>query len=477
MKQLELQQSQERERADDHSKSRSNQADAKVQEAHAALEREKQTSARLQGQLEAMQAKQLELEQERDRQRQKEQRLQDEGASLRQQLEVMGSDLAEAQKSRSHHSSIELKASVESTEEPSTSKGQPASTSLVLAEASDEGGQLLNAAYKEISSLNTHLANLYKELTVSRTEIARLRAAGAGAGADAITGGNSTGSSKVEGTPAAGLGVESQKQTQQIAYLMSDCRHLQLDLEYHQQKLDQMVQEKQTNMADLARIQAELAEAKQELEAQRQMLKHNEVDLEHFRQVEASRDRQSSNLPQGDPGTGAGDADMLVALRSEAAAKDSALIVSHYELHKEKLMRDRLEQKNVKLMERMQKLMLVVETMRKENATLEHALQAKHRQCEDTNAQLHAVTAKAKHLGRQVKASKTKAGERADSARQAPALNLAMAAMEREDAANAANALPQLSRSQRSIDSASGRCSGTSTPRATPRIGSSPYTR
>merc|ERR1719379_3350935 len=161
---------------------------------------------------------------------------------------------------------------------------------------------------------------------------------------------------------------------------------------------------------------------------------------------------------------------MLSALRTEAAAKDSALIVSHYELHKEKLMRDRLEQKNAKLLERMQKLMMVVETMRKENATLEHALQAKYRQCEDKDAQLHAVTAKAKQLNKQVKASKARdasgGAERSESARKLP---LSAAVMEREDAANAANALPQLSRSQRSIDSAvSGLRSGMSTPR-TPR--------
>jgi hypothetical protein len=50
------------------------------------------------------------------------------------------------------------------------------------------------------------------------------------------------------------------------------------------------------------------------------------------------------------------------ALRGEVAAKDSALIVSHYELHKERHLRDRLEQKNLKLMDRLQKLMMVVET-------------------------------------------------------------------------------------------------------------------
>merc|ERR1712028_111200 len=96
----------------------------------------------------------------------------------------------------------------------------------------------------------------------------------------------------------------------------------------------------------------------------------------------------------------------LAALRAEAAAKDSALIVSHYELHKEKLLRDRLEQKNLKLMERMQKLMMVVETMRKENVTLERSLFLREQTCETKEQQLRQVTQKAKQLQKIAKAAK-----------------------------------------------------------------------
>merc|ERR1719221_2154117 len=107
---------------------------------------------------------------------------------------------------------------------------------------------------------------------------------------------------------------------------------------------------------------------------------------------------------------------MLQALRTEAAAKDSALIVSHYELHKEKLMRDRLEQKNIKLMERMQKLMMVVETMRKESVSLERALGNKERVCEEKELQLRHVTLKARQLQKVSKASKAAAGSGPKSA-------------------------------------------------------------
>merc|ERR1719487_725567 len=145
----------------------------------------------------------------------------------------------------------------------------------------------------------------------------------------------------------------------------------------------------------------------------------------------------------------------LAALRAEAAAKDSALIVSHYELHKEKLLRDRLEQNNLKLMERMQKLMMVVETMRKENVTLERNLVAREQNCETKEQQLRQVTQKAKQLQKIAKAAK--AGQKGGSK---TVFEMA--------SPNSQQNLPPLDRSQRSIDSG-GRRSGASTPRSNPR--------
>merc|ERR1712187_491619 len=111
-----------------------------------------------------------------------------------------------------------------------------------------------------------------------------------------------------------------------------------------------MIEEKQHMMKDLKQYRSELAESRQLAEERGQMLRHRDVDLQHLKQ-ELKSPRHADS-----------DGGMISALRTEAAAKDSALIVSHYELHKEKLLRDRLEQKNIKLMERMQKLMMVVET-------------------------------------------------------------------------------------------------------------------
>jgi len=270
----------------------------------------------------------------------------------------------------------------------------PEGEQSAFANASSEEAPLLGAAYQQISVLNTQLAHLYTELTLSRTEVSSLRAqqeAGGGQAANAAASAEAVAASQ----------AESQKQAQQIADLVSDIRHLQLDLEYHQQKVDQLLEEKQQMMKDVKSTQTELSEAKKELEEKDQVLKHQEVDLLHYRQQE------QHNSGVAGPG-GAGDDGMLDALRTEAAAKDSALIVSHYELHKEKLMRDRLEQKNLKLMERMQKLMMVVETMRKDNVALERTLAAKDRAHDEKDAQLRIVTQKVRQMQKHPKAGRSK---------------------------------------------------------------------
>ncbi|CAE7235617.1 unnamed protein product [Symbiodinium pilosum] len=314
---------------------------------------------------------------------------------------------------------------------------------LSFAATASEEPPLLGAAYQQISVLNTQLAHLYTELTLARTEAASLRAdkeqAEAGGGAN----------DKLAASEAAASAAqaENQRQAQQIADLVSDIRHLQLDLEYHQQKVDQLLEEKQVMMKDMKSLQQEVAEARQQLEEKEQVLKHQQVDLMHYRQLEQQSPRGGKD----------GDEGVLDALRTEAAAKDSALIVSHYELHKEKLMRDRLEQKNLKLMERMQKLMMVVETMRKDNVNLERTLASKDRMYEEKDAQLRIIMQKVRQLQKNTK-GKPKGAAKAKAPQ--PVLELE----------GSVQNLPPLE-SSRYTGAASGRQSGRSTPR-----GGSPYT-
>jgi chromosome segregation ATPase len=301
---------------------------------------------------------------------------------------------------------------------------------------SSEEKPLLAAAYQQISVLNTQLAHLYAELTLARTEVQCMRADYVKENPQDVTGDSE---------------AEVAKQSQQIADLVSDIRHLQLDLEYHQQKLDQMIEEKQQMMRDLKRFQVELETAKRNIEERDQLLKHQEVDLRQLREDMNPKSSRAGAL--GSDGDGA----TIAALRAEASSKDSALIVSHYELHKEKLLRDRLEQKNLKLMERMQKLMMVVETMRKENITLERNLVVREQSCDIKDQQLREVTHKARQLQKATKAGK--AGQKTSKT----VFDLGPPTQQ---------ALPLLDRSQRSMESRS----GASTPRTSRERGPpSPY--
>mmetsp|Transcript_9190 Transcript_9190/g.15661 ORF Transcript_9190/g.15661 Transcript_9190/m.15661 type:complete len:496 (-) Transcript_9190:168-1655(-) len=312
--------------------------------------------------------------------------------------------------------------------------------------AASEENSLLGAAYQQISVLNTQLAHLYTELTMARTEAASIRAEKEQLEADDDGGANAEKLAAAEAATAAAQ-TENQRQAGQIADLVSDIRHLQLDLEYHQQKVDQLLEEKQMMMKDMKSLQQEVAEARQQLEEKDQLLKHQEVDLMHYRQME----QQSPRAKESDDG-------IIDALRTEAAAKDSALIVSHYELHKEKLMRDRLEQKNLKLMERMQKLMMVVETMRRDNVNLERTLASKDRMYEEKDAQLRIIMQKLRQVQKSQKGGKPKVA----SKQKAPVLELE----------GSMQNLPLLDSGRRS-GSANGRRSGQNTPRAS---NGSPYT-
>lgn len=235
----------------------------------------------------------------------------------------------------------------------------------------------LSQAYEQMAKMNTQISHLYADLTLARMEATQVKP------------GPETQAQQV--SPA-----EVEKQNSQIADLVSDIRHLQLDLEYHQQKLDQLIEEKQQMMQELKKSHMELTNSRQQIEEKDQLLKHKEIDLARTKEaVSIVNPEKEIKLEE-----------QLGALRGELASKDSALIVSHYELHKEKLQRDRLEQKNLKLMERLQKLMMVVEVQRKENHGLEKKVSGHERLAEEKEKQLRDVTKKAKQLQKVFRASK-----------------------------------------------------------------------
>lgn len=240
----------------------------------------------------------------------------------------------------------------------------------------------LAAANEQVAQLNTQIAHLYASLTMARTELEQARSGQVTEDKDFVE-------------------AVSAKQNSQVADLVSDIRHLQLDLEYHQQKLDQLIDEKHMMMQQVKKAQDELAGARQQIQERDQIIKHKDIDIQRAMQdVKTVGPSKDSKLEE-----------TCEALKNEANAKDSALIVSHYELHKEKLMRDRLEQKNLKLMERLQKLMMVVETQRKENFGLEKQLSTHEKLVGEKDQQLREVTHKAKQLQKAFKIQSAQVGK------------------------------------------------------------------
>jgi len=284
-------------------------------------------------------------------------------------------------------SNAALQGELKATKEELDTAREQAEAARALQSQIPEGDQqaALHLANQQVAQFNTQMAHLYAQLTLARTELEQYKA---GAEPGSVGAGPSQ--------------ADVDKQNSQIADLVSDIRHLQLDLEYHQQKLDQLIDEKQAMMQAMNAAKQELVTAKQQLEEKDQLLRHKDIDLARISQEQSVVGPSKEQKLE----------EQLTATRTEVAAKDSALIVSHYELHKEKLMRDRLEQKNLKLMERLQKLMMVVETQRKENSTLERKLFTHEQMVEDKDRQLKEVTHKAKQLQRvfKAKASKTPRG-------------------------------------------------------------------
>mmetsp|Transcript_87118 Transcript_87118/g.198852 ORF Transcript_87118/g.198852 Transcript_87118/m.198852 type:complete len:350 (-) Transcript_87118:167-1216(-) len=186
--------------------------------------------------------------------------------------------------------------------------------------------------------------------------------------------------------------LESELELKQgeVGDLLADVRHLQVDLEYHQTKLDSVLEEKSLMLGELSRLQQEILEARRLVEDKDQALKHQEIDLK----TEQSKTR----FPQV---RGAGLEELqkgLAALREEVKTKDGALLFAHLELHKERKLREKYEEKTNKLSDRMQKLMLIAENQRKEITKLERIGLSKDQQMEKKQRQHAEAHARANHL-------------------------------------------------------------------------------
>jgi len=185
----------------------------------------------------------------------------------------------------------------------------------------------LEAAYEQIAQLNLQMAHLYTELTFART-----------------------GSYREPNPSAQKFKFEADlcKRSEQIGILVQDIRHLQADLEFHQQLLEDHKKEKIKMTDELEQItqnNTSLTEKHKELEAQ---LKHERVD------------RKYSKTTKPDDKIG------------EPANVS-------YDLQRERAAREKLEEKNTRLNERHQKSLLMLESQRHKIYLLEKEVQKMQR--------------------------------------------------------------------------------------------------
>jgi len=202
------------------------------------------------------------------------------------------------------------------------------------------------ALQQEIGTLNQQMAHLFTELTFARTELAQHAEKN-----------------------------ETASELAQVPELLQDMRHLQLDLEYHQQKLDQVLEENRQLQAENKQHKEQELLLVQQQDEQQQELRHLEIEL--------SMRGQGSTMskPDGNPAAEA-------ELRKDVKAKEGLLTMSHYELHKEKLARQRAEQRAAKLRDRLEKLMKVVEHQRDAVRQLEGRAISAEEQANDRSSKL-----------------------------------------------------------------------------------------
>jgi chromosome segregation ATPase len=202
------------------------------------------------------------------------------------------------------------------------------------------------ALQQEIGTLNQQMAHLFTELTFARTELAQHAEK-----------------------------HESASELAQVPELLQDMRHLQLDLEYHQQKLDQVLEENRQLLAENKQHKEQELALVQAQDEQQQELRHLEIELS----MRASGN--STSKMEGDPAKES-------ELRKDVQAKEGLLTKIHYELHKEKLARQRAEQRAAKLRDRLEKLMKVVEHQRDAVRQLEGRALSAEAQANDRSSKL-----------------------------------------------------------------------------------------
>eukprot|EP00397_Hematodinium_sp_SG-2012_P039381 GEMP01042989.1.p1 GENE.GEMP01042989.1~~GEMP01042989.1.p1 ORF type:complete len:292 (+),score=64.71 GEMP01042989.1:76-951(+) len=176
----------------------------------------------------------------------------------------------------------------------------------------------LEAAYEQIAILNTQMAHLYTELTFART-----------------------GSHRSNPVPdQSKFETDLYKRSEQIGVLVQDIRHLQSDLEYHQERMTDLRTQRDEESGKVDALREEKESLLVKLEDAEQQLKHLAIDRSYLDSVKKD---------------------------------DPAHFV--YDIQRERSLREREERKCARLSERLQKALLTVESQKQKILIAEKQMQ------------------------------------------------------------------------------------------------------
>lgn len=225
------------------------------------------------------------------------------------------------------------------------------------AQAVSQADSALLAAQAQIRGMNNEMAWLAQQLDENANEV------------DMEMGG--TDMSQVGETPSP----------EEMRGIVQDMRHLQLDLEFSNRKVESLEEEKRELLQVQSRLQAQVRALQQRTEESEQKLQHQELDMRSMVTSDSLSAGPSqllsagpSQILEGDPSTLEGVPRGLEKMSRAQAI--SALQLLHHELDKERKAREKAERRAQKCLERLHRLMGTVERQRDDMSIMEKRCRA-----------------------------------------------------------------------------------------------------
>jgi len=215
----------------------------------------------------------------------------------------------------------------------------------------------LMAAQAQIRGMNSEMAWLAQQLDENAPEMEMEMAA--------------TGMSQGEAGPSP----------EEMRGIIQDMRHLQLDLDFCQRKVETLEAEKRELLQVQSRLQAQVRVLQQRTEESEQKLQHQELDMRSMVASDSLSAGPSqllsagpSQILEGDPSTLEGVPRGLEKMSRAQAI--SSLQLLHHELHNERKSREKAERRAEKCLERLHRLMGTVERQRDDMSIMEKRCKA-----------------------------------------------------------------------------------------------------